>query len=118
MRIAVHFIFLAKEELIEAATLVGENQLIEPSVWTTYENDRTGLEHFQEEIERAFWTEFKANVYYENETEAQKFFRIRCISLGFLGCWHVISTKGGGPVEDLLGSARRAELFLASHSDT
>lgn len=112
MKIAVHFIFMATDALAKAAVAIGENRLIEPSVWTTYESDRAGLEHSQEDIELAFWLEFKANLFYENETEVQQNFRQLCIDLGFSGCWSVVSTKGGGPAEDLISSAGEAELFL------
>lgn len=116
MRIAVHFVFVPTDALLKEAGTVGESRLVEPSVWTAYENDRTGLDHSQVDIERAFWAEFRANLFYENETEAQQRFRKVCHELGFSGCWTVMSTKGGGPAKDLVDSARDAEEFLATHS--
>lgn len=115
MKIAVHFVFIPKAELVLAAEKVGEARIVEPCVWTTHENDRTGMDHSQEDIERAFWNEFRANLFYENEADVQRRFRHFCNELGFSGCWSVLKTKGGGPAEDLIDSSREAEKFLAIH---
>lgn len=112
MRISVYFIFLPTDSLLEAAERVGETSLVEPSVWRTHESGTGRLEHSQEEVERAFWSGFRAQLFYEDETAIQRQFRERCNELGLSGCWTVIKTYGGGPAEDLIGEASSADQFL------
>lgn len=118
MQIAVYFIFLPTDALLKAAVSVEETSLVEPSVWTTRENDRSGLEHSQQDVERAFWSGFRAQLFYENETVVQRQFRERCHELGFSGCWTVLKTYGGGPAGDLIKEAARAEHFLQKQASS
>ena len=116
MRLPVHFIFVPSDSLVAAASRACEAGLAKAWVWTTHETDRTGQDHSQQELERAFWAEFQAQLIYDNETDIQRSFRASCLQLGFAGCWTVIRTGWGGPAEDLLESGREAIKFLAGHS--
>ena len=112
MKITVYFIFSPSIALREASSLANESRLAEVSVWTTHTADRSGIEHSQDDLQSAFWAEFQAQLIYDNETDAQRDFRSRCLQLGFAGCWHVTETMSGGPAEDLLESGRDAIAFL------
>lgn len=112
MKIVVSFVFLPTNSVLEAAARVGEKSLVEPSVWTTYETDRIGLAHSQEEVEAAFWSTFRAQLFYDNETEGQRLFREQCNALGFDGCWSVVTARGGGSADDLASEAASANEFL------
>lgn len=118
MKLPVYFVFSPSATLCEASSIVEHSWLAEVSVWTTHETDRLGLEHSRDELQEAFWAHFCAQLICENETEAQRSFRVRCLQLGFSGCWNVTETKGGGSAEDLLDSGREAVAFLESRSDT
>ena len=112
MKLPVHFIFLPTKSLLQAAADAGELGLAKASVWTTHETDRTGLDHSQAVLEQAFWTDFQANLIYDNETEGQRIFRTFCLKQDFSGCWTVIQTGAGGPAEDLLAKGQEATEFL------
>lgn len=112
MRLEVDFILIPTQELVEAAALVAEAQLVEASVWTTHVTDRTGLDHSKEEIQDAFWVLFQANLIFDQETALQRAFRERCNELGFSRCWTVIQTMGGGSAEELMDAADDARDFL------
>lgn len=114
MRLKVYFIFLPSDELKEAVTEVGEPALSEVSVWNTSETDRCGLEHSEVELKDSFWADFKAKLIYENESEVQRRFRERCLTLGFDGCWTVVKTNDGGSADELVDSGDEAKEFLKS----
>lgn len=116
MILKTYFIFLPSQELINAAQGVGEKELLESSVWATQENDRTGLEHSQSDIESAFWEEFKAKLINENESVEQSKFRGKCLSLGFSNCWSVVKTTSGGDAKELIESGNEAREFLKGFS--
>lgn len=114
MRIAVYFIFMPTPGLLGAAAEVKDERLTEVSVWTAYESGSGGMDWSQEALERAFWSEFRANLFFEDETEVHARLRDFCVEAGFLGCWSVLRTKGGGLAGDLIASAKEADAFLAS----
>lgn len=112
MRTAVYFVFTPTSWLVETAKTVGETWLVEPSVWTSHETDRTGFDHPQMVIEKAFWSRFVAYLYHDIETEDQKMFRNMCIEKELLGCWTIVVTRGGGFAEELVECGKEADDFL------
>ena len=109
MRQTMYYIFVPTDELAMAAAAADENWLVENHVWADVEYDRTGTEHAVTDVEQAFWTVFLAKLVSEEpESPAASAFRVRCLALGFKGCWRVLTTRSGGPVADLMSEAIEA----------
>ena len=118
MQVHVHYVFLPTAELLDAARLANAEYEVRPSVWSDVVHDRTGAENPRSEIERSFWNVFLAQLVHEGpEPEGARYFRARCLGLGFQGCWSVVETRRGGLASELVEESRsEAEAFLSKHA--
>ena len=106
MMLTIYYMFVPTDALITAAREADEEWILEPDVWTDEEYDRTGRRHAQEDVERAAWTFFIAKLVSAGpESERERTFRLKCLELGFEGCWKVYVARAGDPVGHLFEAA-------------
>lgn len=109
MQLTRYYTFLPTAALAEEAGAANEEWLLEPEIVEDIEHDRTGPNHPQDEIERAFWTIFLAKLLSEDPEPAKALrFRRRCVELGLAGCWTVQVVRGGSSAEELIAEAKDA----------
>jgi len=107
MQMMIYYTFAPTEALVEAARIAGEDWLLEPDVWIDTANDRTGPRHEQTTIEDAAWTVFLAKLVTDGpENDHAKALRLKCVELGFKGCWKVYLSRAAEPVESLINAAK------------
>jgi hypothetical protein len=114
MQTTIFYVFEPTAALRELAAAAGQEYMAEPAVWLVRERDRVGAEYSGDELSKAHWLQFVANLVGEKDEPATLVeFREKCLALGFVGCWTLIGTKAGGEAKDLMEEGRSAEKFLA-----
>ena len=112
MQLTLYYMVVPTPALVEAAKQAGEEWLLEPDVWIDLECDRGPRQHSRDEIEKALWTVFLAKLACPDaETDLHRRFRLRCLELGFSGCWAIHLARAGDAIDDLFTeAAESAEL--------
>jgi hypothetical protein len=106
MLLTVYYVVVPTPALIEEAKRAGEEWLLEPDVWIDQEHDRVPPNYSRDAIEKALWTVFLAKLACpETETDIHRRFRLRCLELGFSGCWAIHVAHAGDPIDDLFAEA-------------
>lgn len=106
MQITIYYVLIPTPELVAAAEEATQTWLVEPDVWITTEHHGVKA-RLEEEVKAAAWTLFLAKLAPDHqETERHKIFRLKCLRLGFPGCWKLIVSRSGDPVDHLFDEAR------------
>lgn len=118
MQTTIFYVFEPTAVLRELALAAGQKYVMQQAVWHVCEHDRVGPHYSKEEISRAHWAQFVANLIEDYESPALTEFRGKILSLGFEGCWTVSETKVGGDAKELMDEAQSAETFLIERGIT
>lgn len=114
MQTTIFYVIEPTAMLRELAASAGQAYVAQSAVWHVQEHDRVGPEYSVQEVSRAHWTQFIANLIGdEREPATLGELREKCLTLGFDGCWRVTETKIGGDAKELMGEADAAQAFLS-----
>ena len=106
MMLTIYYMFVPTDALVAAARDADEHWVFDLDVWSDVEYDRTGRRYPQEEVERAAWTFFLAKLVSAGpESERGRAYILKCVELGFDGCWKVYVARAGDPVDSLFEAA-------------
>jgi len=113
MQTTTYYVIEPTAVLRELAASAEQAYVAQSAVWHAQEHDRIGPEYSAQEVSRAHWMQFIANLIGdEREPATLGKLREKCLALGFDGCWRVTETKIGGDAKELMEEADAARAFL------
>jgi hypothetical protein len=119
MQTSIYYVIEPTATLREIASSAVQDGFFQRAVWEVLTHDRTGDEYTKEDVSRAHWIQFIANLYRgPHEPAMVTELRQKCLSLGFEGCWIVSEAEFGGAANDLMAAAQEAQELLSKRGIT
>lgn len=112
MKTSIFYVFEPTKMLQDLAAAVNLSDLARSSVWIVDSHDRTGAEYSKDDLLKAHWDVFIANLFGDNDADNLKELRRKCQALGRNECWSILEVKLGGEAKDLVEEAQSARSFL------